>query len=61
MVRLLILLSYPTGLKHRAFEALAAGVVSGHPLASATCCSGIPSNVTTTTISTRSLDMGIPI
>jgi hypothetical protein len=36
--------------KHRAFEALAAGLLGGHPAASACCiCKGIVTNVIATT------------
>ena len=46
-VSVFISLFYP--LKHRAFEALTAGVPSGHPLASASCCRVIVTIVTATT------------
>jgi hypothetical protein len=45
-------LFYPR--KHRAFEALGAGVPSGHPLASACCIGIVTATVTTTTPSTAS-------
>jgi hypothetical protein len=40
---------------HRSFAALGAGVLNGHPLASASCiCRGIVTNVIATTPSTAS-------